>query len=173
MVKDQIVELIKKINSIVQIDSISSDFSKFSSIKFFIYLVLTISIILMSYFTFLIVIYLISFLIKTHKNSEFNSQMIINIILLLLTSYITYICFKILRHFKLKQLFEIFKYMLNKRNEIRIEIEYFNNTVLFPFDMKAVLSQTFDYIQILYDMNTNYEMEKHTFNNTRNESDVI
>jgi len=172
MVKDQIVELVRKINSIVQIDSISFDLNKFSSFKFFIYLILTISMILLSYYTFLIVIYFISLFVKTYKNKEFNSEILINILLMIFTSYITYVCFKILKHFKLKQLFEIFKYMLNKRNEIRIEIEYFNNTVLFPLDMKAVLSQTFDYIQIMYDMNTNYEMQRHTFINTRNEREI-
>jgi hypothetical protein len=174
LVQDRIIELVRKINSIIQIDSINSDLKKIFLYKFLVYLVMTISILILSYITFFIVIYFISFFIKNHKmNDGFSPDKFFKIVLLLVMSSIIYISFKILKRIKLNETFLIFTFMLNKRNEIRLEIEYWNNTVFHPYNMKAQLAETFDYIQIFYDKNVKYEMERHTFNRYRNDDEIV
>jgi hypothetical protein len=69
--------------------------------------------------------------------------------------------YRIYRHIIGKEKYFLFILILDKKKSIESEIEYLNCSVLYPYNMKALISDTLDYIQILYDREIVYEIEDH------------
>lgn len=160
--KNEIERFIIRFNEVVDIFQIKNKLRCFSLIKLLIYFGMLTVICLLSYYFFFCLLILIALLMN---NYDQISQMTPSYyffgfsftIILLLCLYIVLIIYRS------KEKIVLFTYLLTRRGDIEKELEVWNESTFYPYNMKLVLSETLDYVGVFYDKEIQYEIEEHDF----------
>lgn len=171
MVKEPMEQFTGKVNSIVNISEVSRDLRKFRLKKVGLILLMCVLLIVLAYNFLNIVFFFLSFIIGGHS-SDFSSgdhqddhhtdwEKIFTCVIFAVTSLVIFLITKLYRHYHGKEKNTLFAHILTKKKALDLELEYLNNSVLFPYNMKALLSDTLDYIQVFYDKGIIYEIDDH------------
>ena len=170
MLKIEIDKFIIKFNSVVDINNISQQMRSFLHMKILLYVLMGISICCLSYcFLFSLMISL-SLLMGSHKGNFINGDHdtehsdwsnAIYFTALGISIVIVYILYRLLCSYQAKEKILLFNYLLSRRRDLEIELEYMNTSVFNPYSMKCVLAETLDYVGVFYDREIEYEIDEH------------
>jgi hypothetical protein len=172
MVKEPLTHFINKINSVIAVEEISTQLKKLKMKKLGVLIGMCFLIFLLAYNFLNIILFFLSLVTGHSENLKSGAhgeeqhtdwQKFVVCLIFALTGLSVFILIRIYKKLHAREKYLFFVHIFNKKRSIEIEIEYFNNSILHPYNMKAILSDTLDYIQVFYDKSIVYEIDYHSF----------
>jgi hypothetical protein len=150
-------DFLNKINEIIEINKLDNRFKKFSTLKYTIIALMMIGVATTGIYM-LLLLYNLIFWLVSGKSEKVGYLYLFFYILVL---FILYCYYKILIFYKKVFRFVIFKHILKKAEILEQEVENWNYAYFYQKNQKAVIADTYDYIQIFYDKSFVYEFFEH------------
>jgi hypothetical protein len=160
--KNELERFISRFNEVVDIFQIKSKMRCISLIKSLIYFGMFVVLCLLSYYFFFCLVILIAILMNNNDqiNQMTPSYYFFGFSFSIVFMFCLYI---ILTIYKSKEKIILFTYLLTRRRDLELELGEWNESTFYPYNMKLVLSETFDYVGVFYDKEIEYEIEEHQF----------
>jgi hypothetical protein len=150
-------DFLNRINEILEIDKLNNRLKKHNAVKFTLIVLMILGTISTGIYMVLLIFNFMFWVISGKIIYLQNLDMFFYLLIL----FVLFYYYKFINFYNKISKFIIFKHILKKAETLEKELENWNNTYFYEKNMKAIIAETYDYIQIFYHKSFVYEFQEH------------